>query len=72
MTDIHPGFIRTPMTAHHDFKMPFLMEVDRAVSLILDAIIQKRPVYNFPWQMALLLRLVRLLPPAVFDRFARK
>ncbi len=70
VTDIHPGFIRTPMTAHHDFKMPFLMEVDQAVSLILDAIIQRKSVYNFPWQMALLLRLVRILPTAVFDRFA--
>lgn len=68
VTDIHPGFIRTAMTAKHKVKLPFLMEVDRAAHLILRAIVRKKPVYNFPWQMALLLLLARTLPPALYDR----
>jgi short-subunit dehydrogenase len=68
VTDIHPGFVRTEMTAKHKVKLPFLMEVDRAAHLILRAIVRKRPIYNFPWQMALLLRIARMLPPSIYDR----
>ena len=72
VTDIHPGFIRTPMTSRHEFIMPFLMEADRAAGIILDAIVRRKPVCNFPWQMALVLRLVRALPPSLFDRLVRR
>lgn len=68
VTDIHPGYIRTPMTARHKVKLPFLMDVDKAVGRILNAIVREKAVYNFPWQMALVLRLARILPPAIFDR----
>jgi len=68
VTDIHPGYIRTPMTAKHKVKLPFLMDVERAARLILNAIVRKKPVYNFPWQMALLLRIARTLPPSIYDR----
>ncbi|MBI1748962.1 MAG: SDR family NAD(P)-dependent oxidoreductase [Acidobacteria bacterium] len=70
--DIHPGYIRTPMTAVNKHPMPFLMEVDRAASLILRAILRKKPVYDFPWQMGWLLRIARLLPPSFFDRVVER
>src|SRR5262249_9338560 len=50
--DVHPGFIRTPMTAEHTFKMPFLMDADDAARRILRAIARRRAVYDFPWPMA--------------------
>ena len=65
--DIHPGYIRTPMTSKHKFKMPFLMDVDRAAGLILNAIVRKKPVYSFPWQMALLLRIAHIMPIWLYD-----
>lgn len=69
VTDIHPGYVRTPMTAANRRPMPFLIDAESAARLILRAIVRKKAVYNFPWQMALLLRLVRMLPPGLFDRF---
>ena len=68
VTDIHPGFVRTEMTAKHKVKLPFLIDVDHAARLILSAIVRKKPVYDFPWQMALLLRIARTLPPSIYDR----
>jgi len=70
VVDIHPGFVRTPMTSGRRERMIFLMEVDDAARLILRAIVRRKPVYDLPWQMSLVLRAVRLLPPALFDRFA--
>lgn len=66
--DIHPGYIRTPMTAPNKGPMPFLMDVDRAARLILNAIVRKKPIYDFPWPMKWLLRLARIMPAALYDR----
>jgi short-subunit dehydrogenase len=70
VVDIHPGYVRTPMTSTRQEPMMFLMEVEDAARLILRAIVRRTPVYDLPWQMGLLLRAVRLLPAGVFDRLA--
>jgi short-subunit dehydrogenase len=70
IVDVHPGFIRTPMTAANKECMPFLMEPEKAARLILRAIRRKRPVYNFPWQMSVCVRLFRILPLSLRDRLA--
>jgi short-subunit dehydrogenase len=72
VSDIHPGYVHTAMTEHHTRPLPFVMEADRAAALILRAIVRRRAVYNFPWQMALLLRVVRRMPPALYDRLAHR
>jgi short-subunit dehydrogenase len=69
--DIHPGPIRTPMSAADIGPRPFVMDVDDAARCILCAIVRKKPVYDFPWQMALLAHSVRILPTAIFDRLPR-
>ena len=65
---INPGFIRTPMTAKNRFKMPMLMEPDRAARLMADAIESRRRVYSFPWPMRALMAVMRHLPIAIYDR----
>ena len=35
VTVINPGFVRTPLTAHNAFKMPFLVEADDAAERIV-------------------------------------
>jgi short-subunit dehydrogenase len=67
VVDIHPGYVDTPMTRNRT-RRPFVMDAESAVDRILDAIVRKKRVYDFPWQMALLLRVLRLLPAALFDR----
>lgn len=68
VTTICPGFIETPMTAVNTFKMPWLMKADRAAQLIVRALERKKKVYNFPWQMSLLMKLTAWLPDWVIAR----
>jgi short-subunit dehydrogenase len=62
VTTVCPGFVRTPMTAPNKFHMPWLIEADEAARRIVRAIGRKRKVYNFPWQMSLLMQIVHWLP----------
>ncbi|HJT76463.1 MAG TPA: SDR family NAD(P)-dependent oxidoreductase, partial [Gemmataceae bacterium] len=62
VTTVCPGFVRTPMTAVNDFKMPFLLEADEAARRIVRALGRRRKVYNFPWQTTLLMKLLAWLP----------
>lgn len=69
---ICPGYVGTAMTANNPYRMPFLLPVDRAATLIARAIARRRRFYVLPWQMALLGRLFRMLPRPVYDAvFAR-
>jgi short-subunit dehydrogenase len=71
VTTIHPGFVRTPGTAGNTFKMPFLLELDDAVERIGRAILRGTSELSFPWQAAMVVKLSRLLPNALWDRAAR-
>jgi short-subunit dehydrogenase len=71
VTDICPGFIRTPLTAKNRHPMPFLMDVDAAAARILRAIRRGRARYGFPWPMHAAMRLLRALPIPVYDLLMR-
>jgi hypothetical protein len=47
--------------------MPFLLSADEAARLMVRAIRRGRRFYVFPWQMAWIGRLVRVLPRPVYD-----
>ncbi|HQV08754.1 MAG: SDR family oxidoreductase [Rhodocyclaceae bacterium] len=69
---VAPGYIRTPMTDVNDFPMPFLMAPDAAAAQILRMVDAGRRYGVLPWQMALVARLLRMVPRPLFDRvFAR-
>jgi NAD(P)-dependent dehydrogenase (short-subunit alcohol dehydrogenase family) len=69
---VAPGYIETPMTARNPYSMPFILPVDVAARRIARVIDAGRSYAVVPWQMAVVARLLRLLPNAVFDRaFAR-
>ena len=69
---ICPGFIATPMTAQNPYRMPFLIQPEKAARLIARAIAQRRRRYVLPWQMALLDPALRAMPGFLFDAaFAR-
>lgn len=65
---IAPGFIRTPMTAHNPYKMPFLMPVDRFAVQAARAIDAGMAYRVIPWQMGWVARLMRLVPDGFYDR----
>ena len=72
VTIIHPGFIKTPLTAGRHADMPFLMELDDAVKLIVRAIEKQKKSYAFPWQLANIVRLGMVMPIFMYDWIARR
>ncbi len=72
VTIIHPGFIKTPLTAGRQAKMPFLMELDTAVKKIVLAIEKQRKSYAFPWQLATIVRTGMIMPNFMYDWISRR
>ena len=71
VTIIHPGFIKTPLTAGRHAQMPFLMELNDAVKKIVRAIERRRKSYAFPWQLATIVRAGMIMPIFMYDRISR-
>ncbi len=67
VTAVCPGFVRTPMTAKNP-AMPFVMDADEAARRILKALARRPAVFNFPWQMSLLMKLARWAPDRIVAR----
>lgn len=70
VTTVNPGFVVTPMTDKNRFKMPFLMKADDAARIIADGLERRARVVEFPRPMSMLMRAVRLIPDAIYDRAA--
>ena len=68
VTAIHPGFVKTPMTDKNKFPMPFMVPVEKAARIISVGLWKRRREINFPWQMVLMVKLLRLVPGWLFDR----
>ena len=69
---ICPGYIRTPLTEHNRYRMPFLIDADDAVRRMARVIAAKRRFAVIPWQMALVSVVLRRVPRWLYDRvFAR-
>ncbi len=69
---ICPGFIATPMTAVNRFRMPFLMDADRAAAIIRRGLARNRGRIAFPWQLYGLILLFATLPGPVVDPILRR
>ncbi|HET9528308.1 MAG TPA: SDR family NAD(P)-dependent oxidoreductase [Pyrinomonadaceae bacterium] len=70
VTIIHPGFIKTPLTAGRDAKMPYLMELDEAIPKIVSAIEKGKKSIAFPWQLASVVRAGMFMPAFMYDWIA--
>lgn len=65
---ICPGFIATPMTAKNPYPMPFIIAADDAARRIARAIDSGKSYVIVPWQMAIVGRVLKILPTAIYDR----
>jgi len=72
VTIIHPGFIKTPLTAGRQARLPWLMEVDEAVHKMLRAIEKRKKSYAFPWQLATIVRAGMIMPNFMYDWISRR
>ncbi len=69
---VHPGFVKTEMTAGNKFKMPMIMELDTAVELIHRGILGRKHLIDFPTTMALGARAASTIPTPLYDAIARR
>jgi len=72
VTIVHPGFIKTPLTADRQAKLPWLMELSDAVNKILEATEARKKSYAFPWQLATVVRAGMIMPNFMYDWIARR
>lgn len=68
VSTVCPGFIRTPLTAKNPYPMPFIIGVDDAAVRIARVIDARRSFAVIPWPMAIMGRILTLLPNFIFDR----
>lgn len=59
---ICPGYIRTPMADQFKSWRPFEYSAEDAAKMIMKAIARKKAFFPFPWQLALSIRIGKLLP----------
>ncbi|HEY7690416.1 MAG TPA: SDR family NAD(P)-dependent oxidoreductase [Dongiaceae bacterium] len=67
-----PGFVVSRMTAVNKFRMPFLMQTDRAAAIIKRGLERNRSRIAFPWPMAAAVWLLAALPPGWTDPWMRQ
>ena len=64
---ICPGYIRTPMTAHNPYPMPFMLDADVAAARMARTITRQTPFTVIPWQMGLVGWALKWLPRCMYD-----
>lgn len=73
---ICPGFVKTPLTDKNLFKMPFLMQPDKAANIIIDGLQKNKGIIAFPkimhFSIALLTALPRCITNPIFEYLPQK
>lgn len=64
---ICPGYIRTPMTDINRYPMPFMLDADEAARRMARVVESGKSFAVVPWQMALVGRVLKLLPNRLYD-----
>jgi short-subunit dehydrogenase len=72
VTNITPGFVRTPLTDRNRYRMPFLMEVDRAAEIIVSGLEGGRAEIHFPKPLSWTIKTLRVLPYPLYQWIIRK
>jgi short-subunit dehydrogenase len=72
VTAVHPGFVRTAMTARTRAPMPFIMESAAAADLIVRALAKAPATIDFPLPLTLAARLGGVLPRLLRDPLLRR
>lgn len=69
---ICPGFVESRLTARNRFRMPFMMDADKAARIIVKGLRRNKARIAFPWQTYYSIRLLHMLPAAMSDRLLRR
>ena len=63
-----PGYVDTPLTRKNRYSMPFLLSAEVFAARAFQAIAAQASYRVIPWQMGVVVKLLRVLPNALFDR----
>ncbi len=72
VSTITPGFVKTDLTDHNTFKMPQLMTVEQASSIIIRGLKRNKSIIAFPRFFNLMTRFIATLPTVIADKIAEK
>jgi short-subunit dehydrogenase len=72
VTTVHPGFVKTEMTANNSNEMPLAFEADEAADHIVDRLPRNPAVIDFPLPMAGFARFVGAMPRPVASSIMKK
>jgi NADP-dependent 3-hydroxy acid dehydrogenase YdfG len=72
VTNITPGFVRTPLTDRNRYRMPFLMDVDRAAEIVVAGLERGRSEIHFPKPLSWTVKALRVLPYPLYQRIIRQ
>ena len=72
VTLINPGFVRTPLTSRHTFRMPFLVEADEAAERIVRGLARRKKEIHFPAPLSWTMKLLRILPAGLYEQVIRR
>lgn len=67
---VSPGFVKTPLTEHNDFPMPFLVSADNAAERIVSGLAKGHNEIAFPKRFTWILKSLSILPQSLLDRMA--
>jgi short-subunit dehydrogenase len=71
VSTIHPGYVKSELTADLKKRPPFLMETDAAVERIGRAIMRGASSCTFPWPLSLGMRTLASLPRPLYEAAMR-
>ncbi len=69
---IYPGFVRTEMTAKNRFPMPFILDADEAVRVMVRGIARGKRSIAYPLPLVLATRWMATLPDFLYEFIASK
>ena len=65
---ICPGFVKSRITDHNTYKMPFFMDAPKAARIIEKGLSRNKSRIAFPYPMHFMVWLIQALPPSWSDR----
>ena len=71
VTIVNPGWVDTPIIEKYKGAVPFLVSAPKAARIIADGIESGKKVVEFPLPMSLVMRTIRFMPNAIYDRVLR-
>jgi NADP-dependent 3-hydroxy acid dehydrogenase YdfG len=72
VTNVIPGFVKTPLTDRNSYWMPLLMEVDRAAAIIVEGLERGRSEIHFPKPLSWTVKALRILPYPLYAWVIRR